>query len=479
MQTPSSQPNPGLMGAAQHLPTPQVLWRVFAVLFVGAFANAILPSGTMIIGGLLILHALRGSRQSVEALTVLGVLLMMNRVFIRGDISMLRWAILFAATGRMAWDSVIQNARWPRIVWPLFLFVGVVLVLTALTSRLPAVSLLKIVSFTVGATTVLVSMYRTQGLRPYWTSWFFTVGLVVFVLSMLLYPTSLGFMVNGTSFQGILTHPQTTGIFAAIYAAFSTGLLYFDRHRTTAVWIMAGMSWFVLFTSLSRTAALATLLGLAGVLALRYLTGKWKQRKVYQGFDLLPWLGGLMVVTVLVWKGPAIENRITNFLLKDDSTVSVTESLQQSRMGLIQRSMDNFWQYPLTGIGFGVPSNENLDRVETGALGLPVGASTEKGFLPAAVLEETGVVGFFLWVTLIVMLFRIVYRQGTATQFWVLAACILVNAGEAIFFAIGGNGLFMWLMIGFALLPPAMRPQPGSPPAYRHRPSRRSHASIH
>lgn len=478
MQTPTSQPSTGYMGAAQHLPTPRVLWRVFAVLFFGAFANALLPSGTIIIGGLLVVHALRGPRQSVEALTVLGVLLMMNRIFIRGDISMLRWVILFAATGRMAWDSVIKSARWPRIIWPLFLFVGVVLVLTALTSRLPAVSLLKIVSFTVGATTVLVSMYRTQHLRPYWTSWFFTVGLVVLVLSMLLYPTSLGFMVNGTSFQGILTHPQTTGIFAALFAAFSTGLLHFGRHRTIPVWAMAGMSWFVLFMSLSRTAALAAALGLGGVLAIRYLTGKWKQRKAYQGIDVLPWLAGLMVVTVLVWKGPAIGNRITDFLLKDDSAVSVTESLQQSRMGLIQRSMDNFWQYPLTGIGFGVPSNENLDRVETGALGLPVGASTEKGFLPAAVLEETGIVGFVLWVTLIAMLFRITYRQGTATQFWVLAVCILVNAGEAIFFAIGGNGLFMWLLIGFALLPPAQHPPPGPPPPLRRRPNRRSHARI-
>ena len=179
---------------------------------------------------------------------------------------------------------------------------------------------------------------------------------------------------------------------------------------------------------------------------------------MHQGFDLLPWLAGLMVLTVLVWKGPAIGDRVTTFLLKDDSAVSVTESLQQSRMGLVQRSMDNFWKYPLTGIGFGVPSNENL---------------------PAAVLEETGIVGFLLWVTLIVMLFRIVYRQGTATQFWLLAVCMLVNAGEAIFFAIGGNGLFMWLLVAFALLPPAPIRPPGPPPEFRRRTSRRSHAGIH
>lgn len=82
-------------------------------------------------------------------------------------------------------------------------------------------------------------------------------------------------------------------------------------------------------------------------------------------------------------------------------------------------------------------------------MGIPVSATVEKGFMPTAVLEETGVLGAVLILVLLAFLVVPVARYGDIVAFWILSTALLLNFGEMIFFTMGGNGLYLWIVMGF------------------------------
>ena len=404
-------------------------------------------------------YALRGPKESVQALTLLAFLLLFNpgisRVLDNGG-SSLRWIVILAAFVRVCIDSFFNRAQSPqKLIRPLLLFSFVMLVFALLVSFIPVISVLKLITFTVGVGTILTSFYRTAHLKNYWISWFLSLYLFVVLASLPFYGTRLGYFRNGQGFQGILNHPQVFGPFVAVIAAFLTGLFIFHRNRSLPVLVGMLLGWLSIYTSLARTALLmaagslilSTLLGL-------YIKPAWRMavKNLFSGVGI--GLIGLFL-SIMVLYGPQMIDTATRFLLKDDKGTGKIETLdasfQDSRGFLINQQMENFKNSPITGIGFGVPSLPEKLRIETeGFLELPASASTEKGFMPSAVLEETGIVGAFLVIVFLAALIRSIYRHASITGFILLVACLLVNFGEMVFFSLGGVGLYYWLMIGLS-----------------------------
>jgi hypothetical protein len=167
------------------------------------------------------------------------------------------------------------------------------------------------------------------------------------------------------------------------------------------------------------------------------------------------WVAGLALIAGVILMPGQMEALMTEFVAKNEpldegSKVSIGDAFQLSRLELIDQSMENFRKNPMMGIGFGAPSSEFSHVEEFG--GITISARAEKGFLPAAILEETGIIGA-LWVS--ALLFVIVATQlknGSAVLLWPMLAGIMMNLGEAMFFAMGGLGLFVWMMIGLACL---------------------------
>ena len=399
------------------------------------------------------IHAMRGPRQSIEALTLLAFLLVVNKglVNVGGYVSMFRWPILFAAFGRVIWDTIIKNAPVPRVLPLLMIFTLTIFLFALLVSFLPAVSILKVVTFSVGVGTILTCLHRTLYIRDYWLSWFTTIGLFILVASVPLYATPWGFMRNGVSFQGILVHPQIYGPIAATMTSFFTGLVFFESSRSRLMQLGVALGWLAIFTSQSRTSFLALFLSFLLVLIFGFMHKKWQPQIVQALSRSTTLLIGAFAIFFVVLQWGNMQNGLVTFLLKDDgdASSSITNALEDSRGWLIQRSMNNFYENPLTGIGFGVPSNPEAARVETGFLGLPTGASVEKGFMPSAVLEETGITGAFFVVLLLITLIRPVLQYGGISLFWMLMTCVMINAGEMVFFSVGGMGLYIWLLMAF------------------------------
>lgn len=452
---------------------PKILPRWFAVLTALFILGLVYPSAGLFVCLGVAVYALRGPVETIQALSILAFLIMTSIM----DISLGRWAILFAAFGRTMWDGLFGKLSAPRVLYPVLIFICVVFATSLLNGVFPVVSVLKLVTFAIGTISILTAFYQTRHLMPYWLSWLCTLGLFILVASLPFYVLPAGYARNGVGFQGITSHPQTFGPILAPLTALFTGLYLFSRGKQPWwVGFAALLGWLGMYASLSRTSIFAAMLALGIATAIGYLV-----RSATWGRVLTQALGrptviiaGLFIFGFAVAQSSAIQNQFSEFISKDQNVTSVSGMVMESRGGLISSSMANFRDNPVIGIGFGAPSNpERFARqLETGPMGIPVSASVEKGFMPSAVLEETGIIGAILILVVLGYLFAPAIRQGDIIAFWILATAVLINFGEMIFFTMGGNGLYLWIMMGFCYcwslqgLPPS-NPFPRRPPPQR------------
>jgi hypothetical protein len=145
-----------------------------------------------------------------------------------------------------------------------------------------------------------------------------------------------------------------------------------------------------------------------------------------------------------------VSSGVSEFVLKGGQG-SVSESFDASRGGLVSSQLRNFMTSPWIGHGFGVFAEGDPTPGVRTFMGIPVSAPVEKGVLPTAVLEETGVIGFFCFAWLIYALIAPVWRRAPHPIVAMLIACLFVNLGEAILLSPGGMGLHIWLLIAWCI----------------------------
>lgn len=336
------------------------------------------------------------------------------------------------------------------------LFLGLFLTFHSLViSSAKSVSVLKAVSWVVVMTTLIAAWGSLRSDERERLARQLYRGLVtVMVLSLPLLVLPHGYLRNGTGFQGIMDHPQAFGPAMAILAAWSAGLILGDKSpRWVGVFIVMVASFLVLLSE-ARTAGLAFIIGVSLAIATApALSGR-------RLLDVLPGLRsprihfviGLMLCVTIV-ASASLGARLANYLTKSGraeggSFVSIYE---QSRGASMQAMWDNIQSYPVTGIGFGVASEAGAMEIRRDPiLGLPVGASVEKGVLPLAVWEELGVLGLAFVAAWLVM----VLRRGASAGVVPLAAgwtALLLNMGESTLFSPGAMGMSSLIILSWML----------------------------
>ncbi|MEX0732967.1 MAG: O-antigen ligase family protein [Aquisalimonadaceae bacterium] len=402
---------------------------------------------------LLVAWALIGPRRSIEALTLSWLLTFLNPGIytepIGGDV--LRWLVVLAAFVSVSFCLFRTGFRMPRAWLGVVIFVIVSVILSIQTSYAPDVSLFKLTSFFIATTAVLGAFHLTKDQATYWQQWFLIVFSVVVVMSFPLIIHDLGFVRNGRGFQGLTNHPQAYAAFIAPFLAWVVAI-GLQRQRfgigLATVITLAGIS---LFATQGRTGVIAATAGLvlAGMWALMRRGREARLPRVWLAIGLVAF-GVCVGVGAFQWS--TIKESAVEFVMKDRQDYTVEEAFYGSRGFLIERSMNNFRENPLLGIGFGVASDPGAFRIRHDPLlGLPVGASVEKGFTVTAVLEEVGLIGFVFFLFMIAALLKPIFVPKRAFPELALAlGAFLVNLGEGVFFAIGGIGLLIWLVIGAA-----------------------------
>ncbi|MCB9321712.1 MAG: hypothetical protein H6570_20700 [Lewinellaceae bacterium] len=145
-----------------------------------------------------------------------------------------------------------------------------------------------------------------------------------------------------------------------------------------------------------------------------------------------------------------------NFIYKREEVHNIQEAFEYSRLSQILKMTKNITKTPVYGIGFALPSNHKQlgsNIVRDPILNLPVSSPTEKGFLPFAIIEETGIVGSFFFIFIMYFILHKVLNTHNSSVTLVCLSAILSNIGEMYFFSFGGMGLIMWLLIGQTFSP--------------------------
>jgi hypothetical protein len=201
--------------------------------------------------------------------------------------------------------------------------------------------------------------------------------------------------------------------------------------------------------SQARTAAIAAFAGLlASIVANGTSAGNRRGEPVALRLVILFTLIACTLTAVQLKTG-AVAPAIESFVLKRGGS-SVEDAFLESRgLGAVEE-FRNFVRRPLTGNGFGVyPSGDFPEGVVTIA-GIPISAPVEKGFLPTAVLEETGLFGGIAFVYLVLSLAIPAWKGGSLPLLAAFVACLFVNVGEENLLSPSGIGYYLWMLIGLA-----------------------------
>lgn len=418
------------------------------LLLVCALAYVSEATLYLLYGGMAV-YALRGTRQALQALTVSWLVLYLTPAFFAtmGFSANMRWPILAIAAYVSIREFRGLGICGIKALRRLGLFTLILFGLAAVSSILPTVSALKILQFSLGAATIICSSYVLAFRRLDLERWYYNLFLFVTVASLPLYPTALGFFRNNRGFQGILNHPQAMGVFLAPLLAWLLGSFFLARRKSPLLPFAILVGVFTLFASQARTGLVAIALSCLVTVFCFFVFRKAQAQSLVRVRVNPAKIFGVaaLLVSLLVFV-PAARNQMMLFIIKEGRTTDLEEGFLLSRGFLIERSMENFGKRPLTGMGFGTPSD--LELLFTNTL---TSVPTEKGFLPSAILEETGVIGTLCFVLFFAALSAPIVNYAPLQFVLMYFAAVFVNFGEMIFFSFGGIGLYTWLMIGAAL----------------------------
>lgn len=422
-------------------------------LFLWSFLIAsgfLFPQIETLVMGLLCVRALKGARQTMEAAVITCFYILASPVFVEGATrEFLRYLMLASGFVSLLVRSGKQNSHATTFLWWFVLFFTLS---SFLTSKIPSISVLKIISFFLGSYIMVEGFQQVKHNSRYWFVVINTFFVSAVYGSLIFFFLGFGFEENGRGFQGIFSHPQNFGPVMGVVTAWFLGLILSKEGASKFIKLTGCISLVFVFMSLARTGLVA----FVGGIGLAYLLGFRRKKNIdyaSKGLRLI-----ILAISILLAAGLTnptfIQETIVSFVQKregQNANTSLDELFNQSRGQLTVTSLENFSSHPLFGIGFGVPSNTEdlalIGNVKYFA-GVPISASVEKGFLPTAILEEIGLIGAMATFVLITIIFSKVRRKFSLPMLWLLSAAILINVGEAIFFSVGGTGFFMWLIVG-------------------------------
>jgi hypothetical protein len=445
----------------------------------GAFTLINVIKNSALILGLMLLHqfstaggalfflilgiwAMTDTKSALKALTVSYIALIANKAYVPKNMAFApgRILLLFIVFARVAYDyrrfglSLLRQ----KYILSLVLFSFVCVVLAFVNQYFFMISALKIGLFSVGCILVLLSSELLKRDSTEMSCWYFSLFAVIALLGAASIPLGISsnmFVIGyaGSIFNGPFVHSQTLGPVAALILIY---LLYFFFNSPYKLrWLSIPLSLcflYFLYRTNSRTALIA-FLGGAGVFVLSTFLGSTRGRfkirlNVSKPMLVVMVFAGLMSIgTLELVTGGGVSSKVVGFIVKYGGSSLATEDLMSTRQGQIDMMMLSIREKPMTGISFGTSMDPRF--AETATL---LTAPTEKGFLPLAILEETGVIGTFFFLVFLITLLGSLIRARNTPAVGMFVGFLFANCGEMMFFSFGGQGGFNWLLFGGAVI---------------------------
>jgi O-antigen ligase len=356
-------------------------------------------------------------------------------------------------------------------------FIAVAAILTIMTQYFVEIALLKLLNFTIFTMAVFGGARVLRVRRIDLTEWYVTLCCVTVLLGIGSMATGIGNNMRGagtfsSTFNGPFYHSNCLGPMAAMMVVYLICVVIYGhyRNRWLCIGLAACLMYFMALTQ-SRTSFAAMFAGIIALVGLSFILVRRQSIQLRMKVSRLALvgtlaIGGVGVLIADVMTGQAITKKVVAFANKGGkSEVFDLDQALSSRQSVIQASWHNFLESPLIGIGFEVAKTEYFQKNATLFY-----APIEKGFLPVAVLEETGIIGTFFFVVFLMAYLLSLARERNVPGITLFLTFLAVNCGEAMFFGVAGHGGFGWLwfmggmLLGDACVerirPPVRLPRP-------------------
>lgn len=424
----------------------------FALLFAGS-------PGVALVMTVLLLNSVRSVEGSLQSLLGLSLVLIGNGQLIYQYSSMIvlgRWGVLILACTNIFFRT---QKFTPLTIWFL-LVIGLVILNSMVFGQLPTLSLFKAAIYGLGVFGLITGFQCLEDHAAFGDLLFNTFVVVVLLSGLLgvflpdyAYLRSEFSKFNGL--RGVLIHPQPHSVYLAVTTVFILATL-FDRkslYRFSSPLVFVFLGLILMYFTRARISVVVFIssIGISVAMALLKPSYLDKVRAFFSSW--IPYVlgGGIAAISVIYYG--TIQRGVIDFIFKNGRNgYDLAESFQGSRGFLIFQQLNNITSNWVTGIGFGVPSTlEGLEIVRDPVFNLPIQAEVEKGMIFLAILEENGVfVGALIFIFIFVLL-RHGLNKNKMMAFAPIVAGVLVNLGEAVFFSVGGIGLYVWIIISFCL----------------------------
>jgi O-antigen ligase len=332
-----------------------------------------------------------------------------------------------------------------------FIISIVLLIHSVFFSQMIDVSVLKSIIWSMVAISIFLAFSKLSHTEmKELSTWLFRGSVILMTISWPLVIMPEGYLRNERGFQGILNHPQTWSVFMAFLCTWTTARILDARNPSWFLIVVLGSSISSLFFSQGRTGGLAFVLSISLAMMCMFLIAR--SGNVLRGLRSKQIVGPLLLIVLLLlltterWV-PVVDAYV--FKRAQYNASSFSDLYETSRGRLVNRALENFEKSPLTGVGFGIDVNREMEISREPIWGLPVSAPIEKGNAFVDALEEVGLIVYILLAAWLSYFFKRALRGGLV-PLSIFLCSLLINLGEAVFFSPGGNGLLALLLFGWA-----------------------------
>jgi hypothetical protein len=465
--------------------SPASILRNLALISALFFLNKFGLPGNAAFLAALVFMTLQSAESAVKALSLLFLVVVGNTALVNTGsplFSIGKFLMIFFVCWRLLQSQNFskQSLLAGPVMKPLILFCFVSLLLAVEGGYFVLISTLKLVSFLVGSVCIFVAAKAMSGRPHRLDAWFFSVVLFIALLGVATFVAGIGYnQINeygsyAPFFNGPFYHSMTLGPAAAMIVIWLFGFAYLSQYRNRVrIIALSLIPLYVLYIYLSSSRTSLLAIGFAFVALVFASASARSALRVLAGKIMRPAVLAIAVLTLSLaayeFSTPGVVSRpLTQFIAKGQSAKDQVEidDVLYSRQSLLEMMLVNIENDPWTGIGFGTSTHDGF-----GSDGSIFRAPTEKGILPIAVVEETGVVGALFFANFVVATFVFLLRSSNITGLMGFAGLIGINMTEMNFFSFGGHGGFFWLwfMACMILMPYTPPDKRGSLQKVQHR----------
>ena len=456
---------PQSKSARRSLFTWQNIFKNLVLISFLVFINKAGLPGNAIFYIVLTVMAIRSPEGALKALSLSLMATTINNAYVSLSVvfAIGRMVILFVVAARFMYD--LSKTRGDLLqrgyIWLLFGFCAVAAMGSVFNGYFVVVSLLKLLAFGAGVFAVLLGADVVRLRSSDLTCWCFSIISFCVLLGLFGMVTGVGYGMEDQAtgarelfFKGAFYHSQALGAIGALMLVYLFTLYLFApyRYKWFTLFLALAMA-FQLYLTASRTGMATAVIGCAATFSLAYVTPGTAHRRVrfYLSKLQLAVMGGvgfILVFFVNAFTGNSLGKGLISILLKyGDSEALSWEVLFKTRMPLIEFMIANFKTSPLTGIGFGTSYDPGFAAKATWYT-----APIEKGVLPLAVLEETGLSGSLFFWSFIILFVIYLIRERNISGFGIFVTLLVANLGEMMFFSFGGSGGMCWFVVAAGLV---------------------------